>query len=182
MIYKQYSGWVNFLFTQPLTKGVCLMTVKPLQKKDIADVAGIASQHFGGMNKIEESVEWVCCNFRAFPRMQYFVAKEREKIIGYILWVEKGGFRRNAVFELEQLAVLKEKQGNGIGTLLIEQSLEEIKVFLQERGSKLRLVKVTTGAENKAQHLYKKSLGAVPAAVLVDFFHGDEVIMIARFK
>lgn len=157
------------------------MIVQLLKKEYIQEIANIASQHFGGMNDIKKATEWVYCNFRAFPRMQYFVAKDGEEIVGYILWVEKGGFRQGAVYELEQVAVSTEKQGNGVGTLLIEKSLEMIKVSLQKSDRELKLIEVTTGVDNKAQNLYQKTLGVTQAAVLKDYFHGDEIIMLVRF-
>lgn len=157
------------------------MMVQLLKKEHIQEIANIASQHFGGMSDIEKAVEWVCCNFRAFPRMQYFVAKDGEEIVGYILWVEKGGFRQGAVYELEQIAVSGNKQGNGVGTLLIEKSLEMIKVSLQKSDRELKLIEVTTGVGNKAQNLYTKTLGVTQAAVIEDYFHGDEIIMLVRF-
>lgn len=165
------------------------MDIKRAIKKDLEEIAKIASENFSGLKEAGKAKKWVQGNFLAFPRMQYFVArlpagkaKINGKISGYILWIEKGGFRKNAVWELEQIAIKKDFQGQGIGTVLIKKSLLEIKKYLRERGDKLKAVEVTTGTDNKAQKLYKKTLGAKPEYVIKDFFRGDEVIMIARFK
>jgi ribosomal protein S18 acetylase RimI-like enzyme len=114
--------------------------------------------------------------------MQYFIAKKDEEIMGYILWLEHGGFRKEAVWELEQIAIKKTFQGQGIGTKLIDKSFSHIKTHLEKRKSLLKAIKVTTGTQNQAQNLYKKILGVEAEAVIKDLFRGDEVIMIARFK
>lgn len=155
--------------------------IHPLKKNEIKKVAEIASQCFSGLKPFEEAKKWVSCNFQAFPRMKYFVAKINGEITGYILWMEKGGFRKEAVLELEQIAVSPDFQGKGIGTILIKESLKEIKKDLKKRDAKLKIIEVTTSTENQAQKLYKKTLDAKPEAKIKKLFRGDEVIMIARF-
>jgi len=157
-----------------------MITIKKAAKKDISDIAKIGLENFSGLKK--NARKWVRCNFLALPRMQYFIAKQNGKIAGYILWMEKGGFREESVWELEQIAVSKNFQGQGIGTQLIEKSLLEIKKHLKKRGSRLKAIEITAGTENRAQTLYKKTLGAEPECVVRNLFRGDEVIMIARFS
>lgn len=154
--------------------------IREMVEGDVEEVAKIASESFSGLK--EKAEEWIKCNFSAFPRMKYFVAEDKEKICGYILWIEKGGFRKNAVIELEQIAVISESRGKGIGLKLINDSLKMIKKELHKRGSKLKIIEVTTGIENSAQKLYKKTLNAKVEATIKDLFRGDEVIMIARLK
>jgi len=158
-----------------------MLKLKPLQKQDIKPVAEIANQCFRGYGSLAGAKKWITCNFKAFPRLQYFVAKEKNEFLGYILWLEKGGFRKEAVWELEQIAVSEKARGRGVATFLIEQSLKNIIEYLKKRGSKLKIVEVTTGTENQAQRLYQKTLDAQPEAIIKDLFRGDEVIMIARF-
>ena len=152
------------------------------QKKDIKKIAEIAAENFSGLKENKDAIKWVMCNFSAFPRMQYFVAKKENKIAGYILWVEKGGFRRESVWELEQIAVEKIFQRQGIGAQLIEQSFLEIKNYLKKRKSFLKAVEISTGAQNQAQNLYKEILGVKTECVIKDLFRGDEVIMIAKYE
>jgi ribosomal protein S18 acetylase RimI-like enzyme len=158
------------------------MQIKRANNQDLEKISQIASENFSGLRDVKDARQWVTCNFSAFPRMQYFVAEDSGSMAGYILWLEKGGFRRESVFELEQIAVAKKFQGQGIGTQLIEKSLMEIKNHVEARGAKLKAVEVTTGTDNGAQKLYKKTLGANPECVIKDLFRGDEVIMIARFS
>ena len=157
------------------------MEIKRLEKHELNKVAEIALENFKGHDKHETALKWTECNFNSHPRMQYFIARENEEILGFILWMEKGGFRKNSVWELEQIAVKKIHQGKGVGKILIKESLEEIKKHLKERGSKLKLIEVTTSTDNDAQYIYRKHLGAEIEAVVKDFFRGDEVIMIKRF-
>lgn len=157
------------------------MQIKRLEKHELEKVAEIALENFKGHEKHETALKWTVCNFNSHPRMQYFIAVEDNDILGFILWMEKGGFRKNSVWELEQIAVRKIHQGKGVGKFLINESLNEIKKHLDERGSKLKLIEVTTSTENDAQHIYRKHLGAEIEATIKDFFRGDEVIMIKRF-
>ncbi len=158
------------------------MIVAKAKIKDLSEIEKIASENFSGLKNIKNARKWIKCNFFAFPRAQYFVARASGKILGYILWLEKGGFRKESIFELEQIAVGKNFQGQGVGTHLIEKSLIEIKKYLKERGCALKAVEVTTGTDNRAQVFYKKTLGAKTECIVRDFFRGDEVIMIARFR
>jgi len=158
------------------------MKVSRAKEKDIKTIAKIASENFSGLKEIKKAQKWVRCNFLAFPRTQYFIAIDKNKASGYILWIEKGGFRKESVFELEQIAVSSDSQGKGVGTQLIEKSLLELKKYLQKRGAVLKAIEVTTGTENRAQNLYKKTLSAKAECVVKNLFRGDEVIMIARFK
>lgn len=155
--------------------------IKRATEKEIQSIAMVASACFSGMKDLKSAKRWVRGNFLGFPRMQYFIAKNKKLVVGFILWMEKGGFRKESVIELEQIAVLPDCQGKGIGTKLIKESLKEVKKYLKERKSKLKLIEVTTGTTNEAQRLYKKTLGAEVETIVKDLFRGDEVIMFSRF-
>lgn len=159
-----------------------MLKIAKMKESDVLQAARIASQCFSGMRDIKKARLWINCNLQAFPRARYFAAKDGQKIIGYILWLEKGGFRKEAVLELEQIAVQSASQGQGVATQMIKDSLASIKKDLARQGRRLKLVEATTGAGNKAQELYKKTLGAKPVAVVKNLFRGDEVIMISRQK
>ena len=157
--------------------------VEKMGESDIPEVARINSASFSPHRGNQElAVKWVRSNFSAYPRNQYFVAREGGSVVGYVMWMEKGGFRKESVWELEQIAVDESQRGKGVGTLMITESLASIKEQLQAQGRSLKLVEVTTGTWNEAQELYKKTLGAQPEAVVKDLFRGDEVIMIARTR
>ena len=162
-----------------------------LNKNEINEVAKIASQSFSGLKEIKNAKKWVLGNFLNYPRFQYFVAlgtpkpkakTTKKQIAGYVLWQEKGGFRKESVWELEQITVAEKFRGQGIAKKLILESLAEIKKYLAKRGSKLKLIEVTTATDNKAKELYKQTLGAESECIVKDLFRGDEIIMIARLK
>jgi ribosomal protein S18 acetylase RimI-like enzyme len=112
--------------------------------------------------------------------MRYFVAEEAGTISGFILWTEKSGFRTEVILELEQLGVLPEKQGLGIGETLIRKSLPLVADELVKRGARVKAVLITTRSDNDAQRLYRKALGAEVEATISNLYSGDEVIMVAR--
>jgi len=155
--------------------------IRRMRENDIDAMIKVYLDCFRGMKDPKTVEKWIRCNFNAYPRMQYFVAETDGTVVGYILWVEKGGFRKEAVLELEQIGVLAHYRGKGIGSKLVTESLEQMKRYLEERGSRLKLVEVTTGTSNQAQKLYMKTLNAKPECLIKDLFRGDELIMIARF-
>ncbi len=63
---------------------------------------------------------------------------------------------------------------------MITSSLTIVKQRLQQRGSALLHCLVTTRADNDAQRLYHKALGAKVEATLSNLYSADEVIMVAR--
>ena len=126
------------------------------------------------------SREWIECNYGAFPRMQYYVAEEGSTVLGFIHWTQRSGFRPQAVLELEQLAVHPERQGQGIGTALIRQSLGMVKEQLRARDAIVKHIVVTTRIDNQAQKLYRKTLGVEVEATIRDLYSADEVFMVAR--
>jgi ribosomal protein S18 acetylase RimI-like enzyme len=148
-----------------------------MHEDDIDTVAKIHAEQFP---RQKDSAKWISCNYAAFPRIMMFAARdEKDKVIGYIQWIQKSGFRQQAVMELEQIAVLKNQQGKGVGTLLIEKSLQFIKKYLTDTDSNLKTILVTTRTDNSAKSLYEKVLKAKEVAVIKDLYSHDEVIMVA---
>lgn len=158
------------------------MNVRKVKENDVNSIANIYLECFRGMNDINKIKEWIYLKYIGYPINRYYVIEDNNIIKGYILWTELGGFRREAVIELEQIAITPKEQGKGLGSILVKESLKDVMKELEMRGSKLKLIKVTTGSDNKAQKLYKKVLNAKPVAVIPNMFRGDEVILIARYK
>ncbi len=147
----------------------------------IEDTHQVASIHEELFQRQCESKKWISCNFAAYPRIMMFVARDKQdKVIGYIQWIHKSGFRNEAVIELEQIAVIKVNQNQGVATKLIQQSLADIQLYLKDKGARLKSILVSTRIDNKAQELYKKTLGAEVISVVKDLYSADEVIMIAN--
>lgn len=155
--------------------------IRLMQEGDLSEAALV---HQAAFTRQRRSFEWLQCNMKAFPRYMVYVAKldqqPESKVVGYIIWAQKSGFRPEAVLELEQLAVLPECQGRGIAKALILESLPLVKQQLAEQDSVLKHVLVTTRADNFAQQLYKQTLGAEVESTISNLYSADEVLMIAR--
>jgi len=142
------------------------------------DIHAVAKIHAKQFVRQKDSVRWISCNFAAYPRIMMFVARdEKDKVIGYIQWIQKSGFRQESVIELEQIAVLETRQHKGIGTSLIENSLKYIKDYLTGTNSHLKAILVTTRTDNLAKSLYEKVLKAKEIALIKNLNSHDEVIM-----
>ena len=70
-------------------------------------------------------------------------------------------------------------QGKGIAAQLIDESLDQIKIYLEDSNSKLKAILVSTRNDNKAKSLYEKVLGAKEIVVIKDLYSSDEVLMLA---
>jgi GNAT superfamily N-acetyltransferase len=159
------------------TSGV---VVRAARDDDRDGIAEIGAEAFRGLRPIERGRAWVEACWNAAPRMRYWVAEGASGLLGYILWVEKGGFRDEAVLELEQVAVRAATRGNGVGARLVTQSLSEFEAAISTRGSRLKIIEVTTGTEQGAVEFYRRTLGAEVVATLPTLFRGEEQILIAR--
>lgn len=116
--------------------------VLPMHESDIAEVSKIHAKLY--LNQIN-SKSWIKCNLNAYPRIMIFVARnEQDKIVGYIQWAQKNGFTKQSYFELEQLAVTKDKNQNSIEKLLFEKSLEYIQKYLSDSKSVLKSIVIST--------------------------------------
>ena len=152
------------------------MRIRPFDDRDLLSVALIHEKSFPRQGF---SNDWIRSLSGGFPRTQIFVAEDVE-IIGYIIWTEKSGFRKEAVLELEQIAVAENFRGRGFGKFLIEESLKMVRIRLFERGSCLKLVLVSTRTDNAAQKIYEQVLKAKTVAIIPGLFSGDEVLMRAE--
>ena len=160
-----------------------MFTVRSMQEEDLGIVAQLNRECFPGDNStLADARKWIEASWKAVPRISCFVlVDEKGQVGGYILWLEKGGFRKEAVLELEQIGVADSLRGRGRGKLLICESLSALKARLLGERRSLHLVEVTTGVGNEAQRLYRDTLGAeIEATIRGLFGEKDEVVMIAR--
>lgn len=151
--------------------------VKPFTQADVASVARVHQHTFP---RQRDSLAWVECNARAFPRVQYYVAERDGQVVGIIQWMQRSGFREQVVLELEQLGVDPAVQGLGIAKALIRDSLPLVRKQIGERGATLKHVMVSTRADNQARRLYESVLGAREVATVRDLYSADEVLLVAR--
>lgn len=154
-----------------------LMKIRSMRIQDLLNVAKVHREAFP---RQLHSEQWITCNFNAYPRIRFFVAEDEDSILGYVQWIEKSGFRKEVVLELEQIAVLPSEQKHGVGSLLISESLKKIKEELKQRDASIKHILVSTRTDNEAQKLYKKVLNAQPEVIIPNLFSADEVLLIAR--
>ncbi|MDD5182083.1 MAG: GNAT family N-acetyltransferase [Candidatus Nanoarchaeia archaeon] len=158
-----------------------IIAIEEMKREDMLRVAKLNKECFPTDNKdIHYALRWVDSCFSGKGRAQYSVAKEWDSIVGYVLFKENGGFREDAVLELEQIGVTESYRGLGVGTKLIQDALKSYVHNLKADNRKLKCVMVTTGTSNEAQKLYKKAMGAEPACTIPELYEGDELVMIAR--
>lgn len=153
------------------------MIIRFMNSEDLVHAAKV---HQSAFPRQKHSFEWLQCNLNATPRFLNFVVMIDNQIVGYIIWVQKSGFRREAVIELEQLAIASQFQSRGIGRQLINQSLSLVNDHLVSNGAVLKHILVTTRSDNFAQQLYKETLGAEIETTISNLYSADEVLMIAR--
>ena len=153
------------------------MHVRLMTESDLKETASV---HQTAFPRQRMSYEWLQCNLNAFPRFLPYVLEVESKIVGYIVWSQKSGFRPEAVLELEQLAILPNYQGKGYGTTLIEKSFLLVEEQLESVGSTIKHALVSTRADNQAQRLYANVLGAEVEVTISNLYSADEVLMIAR--
>jgi GNAT superfamily N-acetyltransferase len=146
---------------------------------EAGDLKAAAFVHGQAFPRQFHSEDWMECNFKAFPKVQIFVAEVNGEIVGMIYWTEKSGFRKEAIVELEQLAVLPNNQGSGIGTQLIVRSLPMVAKQIAKRGACVRHLLVNTRKENSARRIYEKTMGAKLVATISGLFSTDEIFLAA---
>lgn len=154
--------------------------VRPARESDLEGIADIGSESFSGLRPLAAATRWVRACWAAQPRMRYWIAERLGTPVAYILWMEKGGFRKDAVVELEQIAVRPSLRGRGVGGELIRRSLDELTRLIESEGRRVKVIEVTTGSEQGAVEFYRRILGAEVVAKLPGIFRGDEFILVAR--
>ena len=153
------------------------MIIRKMKEKDIDIVAKIHRENF---SRQHHSLDWIKCNYNAFPRSSCFITEINSRVVAYIIWTQKSGFRKKSIVELDQIAVSKNDQNNGIAKKLIKKSLKLLKNELKKFELELQHIIVSTRTDNHAQKIYEEILGAKPEITIKNLYSADEVLMIAR--
>jgi ribosomal protein S18 acetylase RimI-like enzyme len=150
------------------------MTIKQASKSDIDDISKIYSVCFP---KETNHQMWINSCFNSHPKSIYYVFMDNNDIQGYILWSVKNGFRTNTIIELDQIGVLPEQAGKGIGRKLILESLELFKVHLANLNLDVGAIMVTTSEGNYAEKLYTSTLGVTRNGMIEGYGSGNELVL-----
>jgi ribosomal protein S18 acetylase RimI-like enzyme len=131
----------------------------------------------------KDSEKWISANRNAYPMTLCSVGVIDSRVVGFIIWEQKSGFRKQIVLELKQMAVHPDFQGRGIGKKLIEYTFRKHEYYFSLDKRKVKGVMVTTRADNiPAQKSYARTLGVKIVATIPKLFSADEVIMFAKRK
>lgn len=120
----------------------------------------------------------------------YFVITSNKlNVIGYILWVVKGGYKDRIACELERTAIDENYRPKGFGSYLTKVSLIKFQDSLRLKFAlpqlKIGVVHLTTGCNNhQAQLFYRKILqveqkgGNIGAIYGVNEYGEEEIVMV----
>jgi hypothetical protein len=154
------------------------LIIRRMTENDIEQTARV---HAAAFPRQTFSKEWMECAYKSFPMSQCFVAEQGGQIVGFVIWTEKSGFRKEAFVELVQGGTEPGLQGAGICSTLVSQSLPMVAEKIAERGAILKNIIVNTRADNElALRICKNVLGAKEVAVVPGIFTADEVYLLAR--
>ncbi len=152
-----------------------------VRQAQFSDFKAIAAVHREAFPRQHDSEVWVKATLAASPRMLAFVLVLENSIAGYIFWAQKSGIRPSAVLELDQIAVLPNFRNMGYGEHLIRESLAMVNEGLSANGQSVKSLLVSTRADNDAQRLYTKALGAKVVASIDGLYSATEVFMLAEY-
>lgn len=126
--------------------------------QDVPLIAKLNRQGFSGNKPVGVAERWVCCHFAQGDQYHYFVSEQDGVVNGYVSYEVRGGFAREIpVIELEQMAVDANFRGQGIGTKLVEETLQTMKRWIHEQqpeAKQMRVVVWVLKGNDKAQAIY----------------------------
>jgi len=119
-------------------------------KKDAKQLSGVF-KHYKSKSAIKKRVDcYLCHNFT-------IVAKDKEKIAGILQWRVKED-PTAGVAEFEEIFVLENYRGKGVGSALIKYGVQSVRDYFKKIKIKPRKIFLFVGEENKtARTLYKKN-------------------------
>ena len=109
------------------------------------------------------------------------IAKDDQKMVGVLQWSIKEDPKMGVV-EFEEVNIIKDYQGQGIGSQLIKFAIESVKNYFSQINLTPRKIFLFVSQENKiAQNLYKK-FGFQPVSKVGNLFSESEIEEIYVFK
>lgn len=147
--------------------------------EDLLSVSHIHKQNF---SRQSHSQLWLKCHLMSFPKDFTYIIEIENKIVGYIIWTQKSGFRKQVVMELSQIAIDKDFQHQGNATQLILVSLKQVIFYLNAHEQQLNKLYISTGTNNSAKSLYTKLFQPKLEATFHHLYNetNDEIILIVH--
>lgn len=144
------------------------------------DAEAIARIHAGAFPRQRDSAHWVAATLAASPRIFVYIIENDADILGYVFWAQKSGIRDSAVIELDQIAIREDRQGRGLASALIRQSLALLESALAANTQSIQSIWISTRSDNPAKDLYTRVLGARVIAEIDGLYSAPEVFMLAE--
>lgn len=138
------------------------IVVRPAEEKDISAIAQINSRVFlGNKDNLEDATVWTKAQFAAYPVYHYFVIEKDGTFAGYIgMQIHGGLLRSSPVVEVEQVGIDRDFQGQGLGPLLMAESIrlstELIKTLNDRIESHITFTVWAYGHNENALKVYEK--------------------------
>ena len=102
------------------------------------------------------------------------VAKDEDTIVGMLQWHVKED-PDDGLAEFEEVHVLKDHRGKGIGTKMVKYAIQSVKKYFKKLGFKPRKIFLFAGKDNKAGRALYEKQGFKYVADVGNLFHDDEV-------
>lgn len=154
--------------------------VSSVRRATSSDTPAIAEIHRQEFPRQRDSITWVSATLAAAPRFLVYVLEHDGEVSGYVFWAQKSGIRSAAVLELEQIAVFSRVQGIGLGERLIRESFSLVTAQLRADNQSVKSILISTRADNQAQRLYSRVIGAKVVATIESLYSATEVFMVAE--
>lgn len=119
-----------------LPAGVC---VREAREGDVPSIAKINEEVFlGNRDNAECAGLWIAAHFAAYPVYHYYVIEKDGVFAGYVgIQIHGGLLRASPVVEVEQVGVSPAFQGQGLGPILMKESIRQSAEFLQKLDNRI---------------------------------------------
>jgi len=154
------------------------MMIRKAKRSDAVQL-GVVLKECYTISSLEEGKHVFLSEFG--KAINYIVAEETSKIIGFVTWIPHG-LPKHGLVELDRIGVLPAHRGNDVAQQLVNALIQEAQTYFEKNASHLRKLYLLTHADNaRAQKFYAK-MGLSPETTLKSHFYAekDELVM-SRF-
>lgn len=133
-----------------------MLKIRRAREEEMKEIAEICQEEIYD----ELSLEWVFKWLKSsnFPYLQFFVAEESGKLVGFSGWSLYDRYGKQVMWELSFLVVRNAYKRKGVGRRLVEEPLEAIKELEEKKGLKVVMIMTETEEENEAACQFYQSV------------------------
>jgi len=147
--------------------GIIIKQASYADKNQIAEVL----LEFYNMSDINEAINSFLSELE--KDFHYIVAVQENKIIGLVSWLMHG-LPKHGLFELDRICILPQSRGNGIGSKLVDELVEDAKVFYDHHGESIRKLYLLTHEDNMAAHGFYEKIGFKHETTLKSHYYKEK--------